>query len=137
MGLYGTKYWVRFFVLLFGLLELSACRQDETNSLSDYLDYIIENRQIFEDEKEERIGRLKNLLGVTNLTPEQEYEINTELYNEFRKYKLDSASTTSSATSISPASWATTGSYACPTCIGRSCIHSPACASKPTGYCGR
>lgn len=91
MGLYGTKYWVRFFVLLFGLLELSACRQDETRSLSDYLDYIIENRQIFEDEKEERIGRLKNLLGVTNLTPEQEYEINTELYNEFRKYKLDSA----------------------------------------------
>lgn len=91
MGLYGTKYWVRFFVLLFGLLELSACRQDETRSLSDYLDYIIENRQIFEDEKEERISRLKNLLGVTNLTPEQEYEINTELYNEFRKYKLDSA----------------------------------------------
>lgn len=91
MGLHGTTYRVRFFVLLFGVLGLSACRQDETRSLSDYLDYIIENRQTFVEEKEQRIGKLKNLLGVTNLTPEQEYEINTQLYNEFRKYKLDSA----------------------------------------------
>lgn len=45
----------------------------------------------FEAEKEERISRLRNLLGVSNLTPEQEYEINTKLYEEFRKYKLDSA----------------------------------------------
>lgn len=82
---------IRLLLLLSGLLALSSCRQDETQSLSEYLDYVIENKHIFEDEKEERISKLRNLLGVSNLTPEQEYEINTKLYEEFRKYKLDSA----------------------------------------------
>ena len=77
--------------MLSGLLALASCRQNETQSLSEYLDYVIENKHIFEAEKEERISRLRNLLGVSNLTPEQEYEINTKLYEEFRKYKLDSA----------------------------------------------
>ena len=82
---------IRLLLLLSGLLALASCRQDETQSLSEYLDYVIENKHIFEAEKEERISRLRNLLGVSNLTPEQEYEINTKLYEEFRKYKLDSA----------------------------------------------
>lgn len=82
---------MRFFILLFGLLGLSSCKQDETQSLSEYLDNIIENKHIYEDAKEERIGKLRNLLSVTNLSPEQEYEINSRLYEEFRKYKLDSA----------------------------------------------
>ena len=82
---------IRLLLLLSGLLALASCRQDETQSLSEYLDYVIENKHIFEAEKEERISRLRNLQGVSNLTPEQEYEINTKLYEEFRKYKLDSA----------------------------------------------
>ena len=82
---------IRLLLLLSGLLALASCRQNETQSLSEYLDYVIENKHIFEAEKEERISRLRNLLGVSNLTPEQEYEINTKLYEEFRKYKLDSA----------------------------------------------
>lgn len=82
---------MRFFILLFGLLGLSSCKQDETQSLSEYLDNIIENKHVYEDAKEERIGKLRNLLSVTNLSPEQEYEINSRLYEEFRKYKLDSA----------------------------------------------
>ena len=82
---------IRLLLLLSGLLALASCRQDETQSLSEYLDYVIENKHIFEAEKEGRISRLRNLLGVSNLTPEQEYEINTKLYEEFRKYKLDSA----------------------------------------------
>ena len=80
---------IRLLLLLSGLLALASCRQDETQSLSEYLDYVIENKHIFEAEKEERISRLRNLLGVSNLTPEQEYEINTKLYEEFRKYKPD------------------------------------------------
>ena len=82
---------MRFFILLFGLLGLSSCKQDETQSLSEYLDNIIENKHVYENAKEERIGKLRNLLSVTNLSPEQEYEINSRLYEEFRKYKLDSA----------------------------------------------
>lgn len=82
---------IRLLLLLSSLLALASCRQNETQSLSEYLDYVIENKHIFEAEKEERISRLRNLLGVSNLTPEQEYEINTKLYEEFRKYKLDSA----------------------------------------------
>ena len=82
---------IRLLLLLSGLLALASCRQNETQSLSEYLDYVIETKHIFEAEKEERISRLRNLLGVSYLTPEQEYEINTKLYEEFRKYKLDSA----------------------------------------------
>ena len=63
---------IRLLLLLSGLLALASCRQDETQSLSEYLDYVIENKHIFEAEKEERISRLRNLLGVSNLTPEQE-----------------------------------------------------------------
>lgn len=91
MRLRKPKYSIRYFILLFALLGVTSCSQDETQSLSDYLDYVIEHKQIYEQEKEERIGKLRNLLSVTNLTPEQEYEINTKLYDEFRKYKLDSA----------------------------------------------
>lgn len=91
MRLRKPKYSIRYFILLFALLGVTSCTQDETQSLSDYLDYVIEHKQVYEQEKEERIGKLRNLLSVTNLTPEQEYEINTKLYDEFRKYKLDSA----------------------------------------------
>lgn len=91
MRLRKPKYSIRYFILLFALLGVASCTQDETQSLSDYLDYVIEHKQVYEQEKEERIGKLRNLLSVTNLTPEQEYEINTKLYDEFRKYKLDSA----------------------------------------------
>lgn len=91
MRLRKPKHSIRYFILLFTLLGVTSCSQDETQSLSDYLDYVIEHKQVYEQEKEERIGKLRNLLSVTNLTPEQEYEINTKLYDEFRKYKLDSA----------------------------------------------
>lgn len=91
MRLRKPKYSIRYFILLFALLGVTSCSQNETQSLSDYLDYVIEHKQVYEQEKEERIGKLRNLLSVTNLTPEQEYEINTKLYDEFRKYKLDSA----------------------------------------------
>lgn len=69
---------IRYLLLLSGLLALASCRQNETQSLSEYLDYVIENKHIFEAEKEERISRLRNLLGVSNLTPEQEYEVKYE-----------------------------------------------------------
>lgn len=91
MRLRKPKHSIRYFIRLFALLGVTSCSQNETQSLSDYLDYVIEHKQVYEQEKEERIGKLRNLLSVTNLTPEQEYEINTKLYDEFRKYKLDSA----------------------------------------------
>ena len=97
---------IRLLLLLSGLLALASCRQDETQSLSEYLDYVIENKHIFEAEKEERISRLRNLLGVSNLTPEQEYEINTKNSGNTSWIR---PSATSNGTSKSPGSWTTKG----------------------------
>ena len=78
-------------ILAGAALFLSACREDETRSLANELDHMLEQKHRFELKKERRIARLRERLQVNDLSPEQEYEINTELYKEFRKYKSDSA----------------------------------------------
>lgn len=76
-------------LLVTGLL--ASCSENETRTLADKLDHMIAAKQEYDAAKEERIAALRQLLGVTCLTAEQEYEINTRLYEEFKKYKLDSA----------------------------------------------
>ena len=70
---------------------LTACGSDDTRTLEEELDAAIRNRGIYEREKEARIDELRGILRVTGLSPRQEYAINARLYQEFWKYKLDSA----------------------------------------------
>ena len=70
---------------------LTACGSDDTRTLEEELDAAIRNRGIYEREKEARIDELRGMLRVTGLSPRQEYAINARLYQEFWKYKLDSA----------------------------------------------
>lgn len=79
----------RILLLVAGLFV--SCAENETRTLADKLDHMIESKQEFDAVKEKRIAELRQLLGVTCLTAEQEYEINGRLYEEFKKYKLDSA----------------------------------------------
>lgn len=79
----------RILLLVAGLFV--SCAENETRTLADKLDHMIESKQEFDAVKEKRIAELRQLLGVTCLTAEQEYEINTRFYEEFKKYKLDSA----------------------------------------------
>jgi len=82
----------KFIIIVLSLFCLYSCKNNnEIQELTKQLDYVINNKQIFVQEKENRINRLKNQLEITGLLPEQEYDINTKLYDEYRKYKLDSA----------------------------------------------
>ena len=80
----------RCILLLCGVIVLAACGRDDTATLSDQLDYMIRNKRLFDEKKEERIDGFRRMLCMTKLTPEQEYAINDSLSEVFYKYRLDS-----------------------------------------------
>jgi hypothetical protein len=51
----------------------------------------MEHKEIYKMEKEERISEIKKMLGTPDITPEQRYNINLKLYNEYKTYISDSA----------------------------------------------
>ena len=81
----------RCILLLAGMILLAACSRDDTAPLSEQLDYMIRNKRLFDEKKEERIDIFRRMLHVPNLTPAQEYAINDSLSEVFYKYRLDSA----------------------------------------------
>lgn len=78
-------------VLLAGTLSLASCQPDENRSLTETLDQAIADKPLFDAQKEQRIDELRRLRAIPDFSPLQEYGINTRLYREFKKYKLDSA----------------------------------------------
>lgn len=81
----------RCLLLLSGMILLAACGRDDTATLSEQLDYMIRNKRLFDEKKEERIDVFRQMLGMPDLTPEQEYALNDSLSEVFYKYRLDSA----------------------------------------------
>ncbi|MDD4514758.1 DUF6377 domain-containing protein [Massilibacteroides sp.] len=75
--------------LLFFSLGINA--QKENSSLITELDKIIEKKQDYIDIKEKTIQSHKQLLDMKFLSLEQEFEINDQLYNEYKKFISDSA----------------------------------------------
>jgi len=61
------------------------------DSIYARLDKVMENRQLYMANKEEKILAIKQLLNIGNLSPEQAYDINLKLCYEYKKYKSDSA----------------------------------------------
>ena len=78
-------------LLLSGMAVLTACGRNDTATLEGELDYMIRNKRLFDEKKEERIDGFRRMLCMTRLTPEQEYAINDSLSEVFYKYRLDSA----------------------------------------------
>ncbi|MGL4853512.1 MAG: DUF6377 domain-containing protein [Phocaeicola sp.] len=73
------------------VLLLVGCSTNELNSLTAQLDYLIDNKSLYEQKKEEVIQHHREMLRTPNLTIEQEYEINLLLYRDFLKYNTDSS----------------------------------------------
>ncbi|WP_203558513.1 DUF6377 domain-containing protein [Bacteroides sp. 519] len=73
------------------MLCTSVSGKNELKSLSDFLDYIIVNKEQYTEQKEQRIKDLKNLLNEEDASLEYIYGINLKLYYEYKKFKLDSA----------------------------------------------
>jgi len=83
------RYFFLFILCLTGAVSVYA--KDELKSMSDYLTYIINNKEIFTRQKEQQINSLKKLLTKKESSLEYEYEINQQLSDEYKKFKLDSA----------------------------------------------
>ena len=84
----------RFFhvVLLICLSGLSGCYGEKPDELTDCLDHAIDNKVSFIREKDRTIEEAKRMLRADSLSAEHEYDINLKLYEEYRKYILDSSS---------------------------------------------
>ncbi len=78
-------------LLLLCFNGFSSIYSNESKNLTDYLDHLILNKDEFTQEKEKRISSLKALLKDKTDSWEYEYEINLKLYEEYRKYILESA----------------------------------------------
>lgn len=83
------KYYIIPLILF--IFSISLYGKDDLKSMSDYLDHIIDNKEQFTEQKEKGISNLKRLLEKKPSSSEYEYEINLRLYNEYKKFKLDSA----------------------------------------------
>ena len=79
-------------IFLFTLLfPFGIIAQKENNRLASELNRAIEKKQLYMDAKEQKIHSHKQMLDMKFLSPEQEFEINDQLYNEYQKYISDSA----------------------------------------------
>lgn len=81
-----------FLLLLVALSVASGalCANNDLKLLTDSLRRMIDEKPAYVHKKEARINRIKSKLKGT-LTPEQEYKINIQLYNEYKKFVVDSA----------------------------------------------
>lgn len=82
----------RFLFLLVALCIGSTLYADNgLKELTDSLRRMIDEKPIFVQKKEQRINRIKCLLKASDLTPEREYRINLQLFDEYKKFVIDSA----------------------------------------------
>lgn len=79
------------FIFILFLLGTTVSAKNELKSLTEFLDYIIANKHIYTEIKEQKINNLKSILQDAPLSLEYEYELNQKLSNEYKKFKLDSA----------------------------------------------
>lgn len=82
----------RFLLLLIALgIGSVIYANNELKLLTDSLRRVIDEKHVFIKEKEDRINRIKCMLRSPGLTLEGEYRINLRLYNEYKKFHIDSA----------------------------------------------
>ncbi len=87
INIFHKNYIVLLLILSF---SISLYGKNELKSISDYLDHIIDNKEVYDAQKEQEINSLKKLLN-TDSSLEYEFEINQKLAAEYKKFKLDSA----------------------------------------------
>ena len=82
----------RIVALLFLLAAAGSLRAQESfEGLLQQLDLRLKQRETYIENREQRIGSLKELLDKSEFTPEQQYLLNERLVNEYVSYQADSA----------------------------------------------
>ncbi|WP_197020407.1 DUF6377 domain-containing protein [Prevotella sp. P6B1] len=82
----------RLFILVLMVYATDISAQRTSNQqLYQTLDSLIANYDQLTAEKEHRVADIKEGVKGINLTPEQQYDLNQRLYDEYVAYKFDSA----------------------------------------------
>ncbi|MDR1975293.1 MAG: DUF6377 domain-containing protein [Bacteroidales bacterium] len=77
---------------LFILIVISLCSTLYAYpQLRNTLDEFIKKREYYDSQKESRLLEIKRMLSLPNLSHEQIFDINQKLYEEYKKYIIDSA----------------------------------------------
>ena len=84
--------WKLMIILIGTLLPVLVSGNNDIDSLLKVLDKTADNYQLYSNQKEQKLNKLKDLLKITS-TDLQKYEICGQLYDEYRSYKSDSALT--------------------------------------------
>lgn len=82
---------ILLYFLLFILPSNFINAEESLDDIIKRLDCAIEERETYTLPKKEKITFLQNLLRSSQLSQEKIYEINRELFNQYRSYKCDSA----------------------------------------------
>lgn len=78
-------------VILLFIIASNGFTANINDSLSLKLKKVMNNKEYYIAEKEQRINSIKQMLSLDQLTPEQNYNLNYKIYEEYKKYKTDSA----------------------------------------------
>ena len=81
------------FIFLFLLYTSPAFSSAQTDSLLNKLSQTIENSEVYIGEKQERIGRLQQVLQAGDLSLQEQFNLYNKLYTEYRSFQYDSAFT--------------------------------------------
>jgi len=83
----------KIILTIFFLFLCVICIYSKTNNdtIFNTLYKLIENKSVYMTEKENSIDEIKRMLKTPNITPQQQYEINRELYNQYKTYISDNA----------------------------------------------
>jgi len=84
---------IRIFIISFllGIVYIPLTARSAQDTLIVRLNKEINNKQQYDEQKQQKIAGLKQLLYMKDLSFEQEYDINDKLTKEYRKYMIDSA----------------------------------------------
>lgn len=84
---------LRFFATLFlwVLMISSSYATNNLKQLFDSLNVELSHKRMFAEQKRQRIEQIKQELNTPDTTLQHKYDIYTQLYNEYRKFVVDSA----------------------------------------------
>jgi len=80
------------FIIGYFILSMPLFANNDIDSLLKVLDSSVDNYQVFSNQKEEQLNKLKDLLKYAN-NDDQRYKICGQLYDNYKSYKSDSALT--------------------------------------------
>ena len=87
----SMKKLCAFILLVLVALPSTFARRSEVDSLFAELDRVLQQGDLYVEQRERKINDYKQSFGIPSLLPAQRYEINRKLYDMYYPFKPDSA----------------------------------------------